>query len=280
MTGGVPQGSILGPLHFVVYMNDLPSCNLHGNITVYADDTVLYYSSKNADKLENKLNEDLQTVSAWFRKNLLTLNTSKCKFMVFGSPQKLTKIRDLDIYANAQSLEGVESFKYLGVTVQQNMSWYNPVDAIGTKINQRLGILRRIKHLLPTHARINFYNSLISPLFDYVEFVWGDKNNTSLMHQLQVLQNRAAKVILDAPMSSSATEALNELGWHSFTKRRTFHRVMMAFKYLHGQIDFNFNIKSSKEVHDYNTRRKMDVRLPLAKQNWGQQKFVYTIFRD
>ena len=59
-----------------------------------------------------------------------------------------------------------------------------------------------------------------------------------------------------------------------------FHRVMMAFKYLHGQIDFSFNIKSSKDVHDYNTRRKMDVRLPLAKRNWGQQKFVYSIFRD
>jgi len=125
------------------------------------------------------------------------------------------------------------------------------------------------------------YNSLISLLFDYADFVWGDKNNTSLMlHQLQVLQNRAAKVILDAPLSSSATKALNKLGWHSLTKWRMFHRVMIAFKYLHGQIDFSFNIKSSKDVHDYNTRRKMDVRLPLAKRNWGQQKFVYSIFRD
>ena len=94
--------------------------------------------------------------------------------MVFSSLQKLTKIRDLDIYATAQLLEGVESFKYLGVTVQQNMSWYDHVDAIGTKINQRLGILRRIKHLLPTHAHITFYDSLISPLFDYADFVWGD----------------------------------------------------------------------------------------------------------
>jgi len=87
------------------------------------------------------------------------------------------------------------------------MSWYDHVDAIGTKINQRLG-----KKHLPTHACITFYNSLISALFDYADIVWGDKNNTSLMHQLQVLQNRAAKVILDAPMSSSPTEALNELG--------------------------------------------------------------------
>ena len=74
------------------------------------------------------------------------------------------------------------------------------------------------------------------------------------MHQLQVLQNRAGKVILDAPMSSSATEALNELGWHSLTKRCMFHQVMMAFKYLQGQIDFSFNSKSSKDAHDYNTR--------------------------
>ena len=59
-----------------------------------------------------------------------------------------------------------------------------------------------------------------------------------------------------------------------------FHQVMMPFKYLHGKIDFSFNIKSSKDVHDYNTGRKMEVRLPLAKRNWGQQKFVYCFFRD
>ena len=244
-------------MNFFTFLVSLFSCCLlshcHMVSLKYDNDNKERMKRLDRQKTEHEKEEENCT-TAWFHKHLLTLNTSKCTFMVFGSLQKLTKIRDLDIYATAQLLEGVESFKYLGVTVQQNMSWYDHVDAIGTEINQRLGILRRIKHLLPTHARITFYHSLISPLFDYADFVWGDKNDTSLMHQLQVLQNRAGKVILDAPMSLSATEALNELGWHSLTKRCMFHRVMMAFKCLQGQIDFSFNSKSSKDAHDYNTR--------------------------
>ena len=148
------------------------------------------------------------------------------------------------------------------------------------KVSQRIGIIKRVKNLISFHARLTLYNSLVSPLFSYADFVWGDKNNACLMNQLQVLQNKAAKIILDMPMRSSATEALNELGWKSLEQTRLLHRLTMAFKYLHGHVDIELDVKLNRNVHNHYTRRRNDVHLPLNKRNWGQQRFIYHIFKD
>ncbi len=91
------------------------------------------------------------------------------------------------------------TFKYLRITFSENLTWSDHLNNISTKINQRIGLLRRIKAFIPLKTRLIIYNALILPLFDYGDIIWGDKNNSSLMNQLQVLQNKAAKTILDAP---------------------------------------------------------------------------------
>ena len=96
-------------------------------------------------------------------------------------------------------LENSDSIKYLGVKIHKDMTWNEQIDSLITKVNQRIGLLRRVKPLLPADARITLYNTLISPLFDYADVIWGDKDNTTLMGDLQILQNKAAKVILDLP---------------------------------------------------------------------------------
>jgi hypothetical protein len=82
------------------------------------------------------------------------------------------------------------------------------------------------------------------------------------------------------PMCSSATEALDKLGWKSLEKICLIHRLTMAFKYLHGHIDIDLDVKLNRNVHSHNTRRRNDVRLPLTKRNWGQQRCIYHIFKD
>ena len=89
-------------------------------------------------------------------------------------------------------MNDVTCFKYLGILILSDFTWTNHVKYMAGKINQRLGLLRRIKHLLPFRARILFYNSLVKPLFEYADPVWGDKHNVTLMSSLQVLQNKAA----------------------------------------------------------------------------------------
>ena len=120
---GVPQGSILGPLLFLTYVNDLPSYLRECNLTLYADDTVIYASAKDAATLEFRLNIDLQSISKWFFHNLLTLNENKCKFVLFGSTQKPKSFQNFSLCINDYNLERTDSFKYLGDTISQNMTW-------------------------------------------------------------------------------------------------------------------------------------------------------------
>ena len=159
----------------------------------------------------------------WFSRNLLTLNISKCNFVIFGSPQKLNRIQDISVKVEGTSIERKQSFKYLGVTLQQSMSWADHhVHAISVKINHRIGLIKRIRNLLPLQARAALYNALILPLFDHGDAIWGDKNNDTIMSELQILQNKAAKVMLREPPRSLSTEALRSLDLKSLSTRTVF----------------------------------------------------------
>ena len=210
---GVPQGSILGPLLLLVCINDLPTCLNHCQVALYADDTVIYFSSSSIAEIKHYLNEDLSKLSLWFNRNRLTLNISKSKFILIGSPQKISSCNDINLVTDNLSLESTATFKYLSVTINKTMTWGDHVEAISTKINQRLGLLKRIRHLLPLETRITLYNSLVCPLFDYADTISGDKGNTTLVGELQLLENKAAKTILNLPSFSSSREALDALAW-------------------------------------------------------------------
>ena len=123
-------------------------------------------------------------------------------------------------------LECTDTSKYLGVTINKTMTWGDCVEATSTKINQRLGLLKRITYLLPLETWITLYNNLVRPLFDYDETILGDKGNTALMNELQLLQNKAVKIILSLPSFYSSTEALKELCWPTLSKHRLFYPAL------------------------------------------------------
>ena len=156
------------------------------------------------------------------------------------------------------------------------MTWHDHISTITKKVNQRLGVLRRVKHVLPLQVRLTLYNSLVLPLFDCGDIVWGDKNNSTLMENLQTLQNKAAKIILDHHPQSSATdgEALDSLGWKPpLHLRRRFHRCTTIFKYWHGFIDFNFHFVGNSSIHNYSTRSRRRFSPSPCKNKLGQTTF-------
>ena len=110
--------------------------------------------------------------------------------------------------------------------------------------------------------------------------VWGDKNNGTLMGQLEVSQNNAAKVLLNLPLRSSSTEALLRLDLRNLSKRRHFHRCVVIQKYLSGEIDFKFVIRRNSSFHSYQTRRSNDLHLPRVRTNWGKQTFIFQASKD
>ena len=185
---------------------------------------------------------------------------------MFGGGRRLQTCQGINLVIDHESLESEDSIKYLGVVIHKNLTWNEYVESLTTKVNQRIGLLNRIKQLLPLDARIALYNALIRPLFDFADPIWGDRDNITLMHDLQVLQNKAAKVILDLPNYASSTDALKTLGWPTLFQERLVHRYITTFKYIHGLADHNFNIFRNSDIHSYNTRRRNDFRLPLAKK--------------
>jgi len=173
---------------------------------LYADDTVLYYFANEPHLLEEALNDDLLLVAQWLHGNKLTLNLTKTKSMIIGSNRKLAGIPAFSLSIFDTDINSVTSFKYLGVILSSTFTWSDHVEYISSKLNKNLGLLCRIKYYLPYDARLLFYNSLVLPIFDYADLVWGDKDNASLMKELQILQNKAAKVILDRSLHSSSTD--------------------------------------------------------------------------
>ena len=115
----------------------------------------------------------------------------------------------------------------------------------------------------------------MGPLFDYGDTIWGDKGNTTLMNELQLLQNKAAKIILSLPKFYSSTEALRELYWPTLFKHRLFRRCVFLFKYVNGIIDVKFDTKRISDIHSYNTRGKFNFYLPRVRRNYGKQRLLY-----
>ena len=119
--------------------------------------------------------------------------------------------------------------------------------------------------MLPLQSRLTLYNSLVLPLFDYGDIVWGDKNNSTLMENLHILQNNAAKIILDRYPQSCASKALDSLGWKPLHLKRRFHPCTTILKCLNGFIDFTCHFVRNNTIHNYNTRSEDDFHLPRVR---------------
>ena len=130
---GVPQGSVLGPLLFLIHINDVTS-NVNCKSHLYADDTVLLVADKCAQNIEIKLNTELdKEAHRWFTENRLTFNAKKTKYMIFGNARKTNQLGDICINLNANKLDQVESFKYLGVHFDQQLNWKKHLTLLGKK---------------------------------------------------------------------------------------------------------------------------------------------------
>ena len=149
----------------------MPNIVKHCKIILYADDTLLYYSSNSAKDIKQRINEDLLLISKWPNENLLTLNCAKSKFLLFNSNRRLKTFTNISIHVNNQQLARKQTFKYLGITFSENLNWSDYLTDVSTKINQHIGLLRRVKAFLSVKDRVTIYNSLIPPLFDYADII-------------------------------------------------------------------------------------------------------------
>ena len=139
--------------------------------------------------MKDKLNSGMVKISHWFRMNKLSLNFEKSKFMIIGSSRNLNNLTFISIEIQGPDIKHADHFKYLGATISSTLTCLILLVILNFfKDQPTSSLLTRIKHLLPRHAQLHFYNSLVIPIFDYADIIWGDKNNTVLMENLQVLR--------------------------------------------------------------------------------------------
>ena len=191
---GVPQGSILGPVLFTLYINDLPSCIQFSNIMMYADDTVIYLSSTSTSDIELKLNLDLANLSQWLHYNKLVLNMKKTEFITFGTHQPLArqKCDGTDISLNGQPIKYTDTFKYLGVVLDDTLSFNDHVDYVRMKV---LGMFSRIRPSLTPEAANRLYKAMVLPVLDYCDAVWRECGQGN-SDKIERLQRRAARIVI------------------------------------------------------------------------------------
>ena len=231
ITSGVPQGSILGPLLFLVYINDLADVCTDVNLDLYADDSTSYKSGSNIHEIEVTLQESLNQITNWCTTNNMLLHPTKSKCMVIGSRYKLNKINTLQLTINGTTLENVTHQKLLGIHVDNSLKWHIQIDNVCQKLNSKVNLLKRIKCYLNRHSRVLFYNAYILPIMDYCCHIWG-KENKACINQIHKIQSRICKIMLDLPMRSTSKSIYEDLQIMSFDNRCMYHVAVLVFKTL------------------------------------------------
>ena len=166
---GIPQGSILGPLFFLLYINDLPQCLSKTKPRLFTDDTNLTASRDSIPYLENAVNSDLENLRKWLIAYRLTLNVAKTEFMLIGTKQMIKSISNLQLNVVIESnpVKQVTECKTLGVTVDQHLSRKSNTESICKKITSGISALRRLKEFVNRQTLVSVYNAIVRPYFDY-----------------------------------------------------------------------------------------------------------------
>ena len=206
----------MGPVLFLIYINDIQECSEKLKFFLFADDTNILYADKNLRSLELTVNQELCKLYDWLTANKLTLNVKKTNFVIFSPAQRrLTHLPKIKIFDNEQNtnvaLECKEFVKYLGILIDNNLSWKHHIDHIVIKISRAIGLISKLRHFVPKHTLINIYRSLIAPYLSYGLIVWGQACK-SYLDKLLKLQKRVLPFIYFSDHNQHAIPLFSDAG--------------------------------------------------------------------
>ena len=192
ITCGVPQGSVLGPLLFLLYINDLPNISDKLRFFLFADDTNIYYESKDLIELEKTVNSELKKLSLWLNLNRLALNVGKTNFVIFRANKPL--YHNVTLIMNRKALLQKDHIKYLGVLMDEHLTWKNQIISVSKKISRGVGILSKLKNFMGVELLKSIYYCLVYSHLSYGIEAWGSASAVDL-NKILVLQKKAVRIM-------------------------------------------------------------------------------------
>ena len=256
MISGVPQGTVLGPTLFLLYINDLPLQVSSSTTRLFADDCIVYreIDSPADAKL---LQHDLDALQNWERTWLMSFNPNKCSVMSF---RPCRNSHNIEYTIHETVLTRSKTYKYLGLHLSDDFKWTTHICRITKKAYQQLCFIRINTRNLPKSFRETAYKSLIRPHVEYCSSVW-DPHTLSDTQKIERIQRQAARYVTgDYRRSSSVSEMLHNLTWTNLSTRRSVNRLTMIYKILNGHSAitpnnfFEFNKTQTRKEHNLTLR--------------------------
>ena len=275
ITCGVPQGSILGPILFLLYINDINHCTSL-NLLSYADDTTIYTSNSNADTLYAEVNKELIKLDDWFRANKLSLNAKKTNYSIF-SPTKCPHDVNRTLILNNTSINREHSVRFLGLNIDQQLTWNTHINKLKSKIASSMFILNRVKKQLPHDALKSIYLTLVHSHLMYGITAWG---NSSTTNKLYLLQKKALRLINNKTYLSHTDPLFKQ------EKVLKLHDIYKVFTALHVHDILANNLPSSfnnffpiinPTKHDRITRQNNNLPQTLARTQFSARTTYHAI---
>ena len=251
---GVPQGSILGPLLFLIYINDMNQAIKNSSVYHFADDTNLLYSEKNPKILKNAVNKDLMLLYEWLCANRLSLNVGKTEFMIFRPPRK--KLNDrIVLTLNRTKLYESNKIKYLGILLDNKLCWKEHIIELSKKLNRSIGMLYKARHFCPTKVLRTLYFSIFYSHLQYGISVWGYATN-SYLSKIKKAQKRAVRCITFSKYKAHSTPLFKQLNILSIEDTMYLKTASLLWDLFYDRLPSSLSgyFKKANLSHTQNTR--------------------------